>query len=117
MSTTAEDVTNVAEAEAKDAAEEKKKGRPRKEPPPPKQREVRASKADEKVQKVIDFVKAAKEPVTYDEIIEGVGLPKHGYDVVHFSLTALALVGLVTKEGTWEGTGRSRIAFKWAGKK
>jgi hypothetical protein len=102
------------EAAAPDEAEGKKPGRPKKEPPPPKQREVRPSKADEKIQRVIDYVKAADEPVTYQEIMEDTD---NLYDVCQFSLTALALVGMVEKVGTWEGTGRSRIAFKWIGKK
>lgn len=106
----------TTEAEAKAATEEapaKKPGRPKKEPPAPKQRNVRASKADEKVQKVIEYVKAADEPVTYQEIMDACDVL---YDVCQFSLTALALEGLVEKVGTWEGTGRARVAFQWAGK-
>jgi predicted Rossmann fold nucleotide-binding protein DprA/Smf involved in DNA uptake len=108
--------TTEAEAKAEDPVVKEKKasGRPKKEPPPPKQRNVRASKADEKVQKVIDYVKAAKEPVTYQEIMDACDVL---YDVCQFSLTALALEGLVEKVGTWEGTGRARVAFQWAGKK
>lgn len=103
-----------AAADAEAPAPKKRQPKPK---PEPKQREVRQSKADEKVQAVIDFVKAAKEPVTYDQIIEQMGWPKHSYDIVHFSLTALSKVGIVNKVGTWEGTGRARVAFEWAGKK
>jgi hypothetical protein len=104
---------DATETKAEDA-EAKKPGRPKKEPPPPKQRTVRASKADEKIQRVIDYVKAAKEPVTYQEIMDACDVL---YDVCQFSLTALALVGMVEKVGTWEGTGRARVAYQWVGKK
>jgi hypothetical protein len=115
MSTTAEDVTKEdAAAKETEAKEPKKPGRQKKEPPPPKQRNVRKAKADEKVQRVIDYVKAAKEPVTYQEIMDDTD---NLYDVCQFSLTALMLVGMVEKVGTWEGTGRARVAFQWAGKK
>jgi hypothetical protein len=113
MNVTTEDVTQETPTEE----EPKKKGRPKKEPPPPVQRTIHPSKADEKVKNVIEFVKAAKEPVTYDQMIEGTGLPKHGYDVCQFSMTALAYVGLVEKVGTMTGSGRSRVAWKWVGKK
>jgi len=106
---------DATEAKTADAdAEAKKPGRPKKEPPPPKQRTVRASKADEKIQRVIDYVKAADEPVTYQEIMDACDVL---YDVCQFSLTALALVGMVEKVGTWEGTGRARVAYQWVGKK
>lgn len=80
-------------------------------------RDVRKSKADQKVEAVIEFVKGAGHEVTYEEILEGTGLPQHGYDVCQFTLTALAYMGHVEKVGTPEGSGRPRVAWKWTGKK
>jgi len=114
--TPTEDVTTEdpdATAEGEEEAP-KKKGRVKKEPPPPKQREVKASMADEKITRVIEVVKNAEEPVTYQEIMEEANVL---YDVCQFSLTALALVGMVEKVGTWEGQSRSRIAWQWIGEK
>ena len=107
--------TTEAEAKGKTTeattdAEEAPKKRSSKEPPPPRQREVRASKADQKIDAVIEFVKNAGEPVTYQEIQEGADVL---YDVCLFSLTAMEKFGIVKKVGTWEGTGRARIAWEW----
>lgn len=69
-------------------------------------------KTEQRVTAVLDCLKSAKHPLTYDNLSKDTGT---AYDILLYILATLVEVGLVERhEQAGPGPGRPKIQFTWA---
>ncbi|HEY7418862.1 MAG TPA: hypothetical protein VH593_27020 [Ktedonobacteraceae bacterium] len=82
------------------------------------------SKTEQHIEELLEILKSAPEPVTYEGLQVMTGARKNeagtrligglSYDVVYYSLATLVALGLVKRFVSPNGPGRPRILFVWA---